>query len=373
MKKAFGLGVLALLVAGGAGWMFYGPQLREMVAQATPGASAAAPKAPQGGAGQQGTARNPIPVDVRVPRIGNARQQIEAVGSLRSNESVILRPEIAGRITEILFEEGQPVKRGMPLVRLDASIARAQVAQARANIALSRANFGRAEELYGKGAGTQRARDEATAKLQTDEAALALAQATLDKSTLLAPFDGVVGLRQVSVGDYVNPGQAMVNIESIEQLKVDFRIPEINAHLIAVNQNVRVRLDAMPGPTFDGTVFAIDPAIDPNGRAAILRARLPNPEKKLRPGMFARVTLVVEDRANAVLVPETALVPAGRDIYVLRVVDGRAVQTKVKPGLRRDGEVEIMEGLKAGEPIVVEGAVKLRDGQYVRATEIKGS
>lgn len=368
MKKALGFGVLAVLVAAGAGWHFYGPELRDKLAVVS-AAPAAAPATPP----QQGSERNPIPVDIRLPKLGNARHQIEAVGSLRSNESVILRPEIAGRITEILFEEGQPVKRGTPLVRLDASVARAQVAQARASIVLSRANFARADELFGKGAGTQRSKDEATAKLAADEATLALAQATLDKSTILAPFDGVLGLRQISVGDYVNPGQAMVNLEGLDQLKVDFRIPEVYSRLVAVNQVINLRLDALPGSSFEGKVYALDPALDPNGRAAILRARLPNSDKQLRPGMFARVTLTVEDRANAVLVPETALVPAGQDITVFKVVNGKAVQTKLRIGLRRAGEVEVLDGLAATDRIVVEGGVKLRDGQYVRQAEVKGS
>jgi len=358
MSRIIGFGVLALAVAAGAGWWLYGDQIRDKMA---PTAVASAPSGPQ-----QGSQQAPIAVDIRPVVLGRVRDQIEAVGSLRSNESVILRPEIAGRITEILFEEGQPVKRGTPLVRLDAAIPRAQVNQARASIALSRANHARAEELYGKGAGTQRARDEAVAKLSADEAALALAQATLDKSTIIAPFDGVLGLRNVSMGDYVNPGQALVNIESLDQLKVDFRIPEIYSQLIAVNQTIRVRLDAITGKSFEGKVYAIDPAFDPNGRAVILRARLPNPERQLNPGMFARVTLIVEERNNAMLVPETALVPMGRDVYAYRVVDGRAVQSKLRIGLRREGQVEILEGVERDDRIVAEGAQKLRNGQYVR-------
>lgn len=366
MKKALGLGVAAVLVLGAVGW-FYGAELQARLA---PGANASAPNSP---AAQLGSQQAPIPVAIRPVSTGQVRQQIEAVGSLLSDESVILRPEIAGRVTEILFDEGQPVKRGAPLVRLDSTIARAQVNQAKASIALSRANYERARELYGKGAGTQRAHEEALAKLATDEAALALAQAVLDKSTINAPFDGVMGLRQISVGDYVNPGQAMVNIESLDQLKVDFRIPEVHARLIAPNQAIRVRVDAMGGAEFDGRVYAIDPAFDPNGRAAILRARLPNPDRQLRPGMFARVTLIVEERANAVLVPETALNPVGAEFFVYRVVDGKAVQTKVKLGLRRGGSVEILDGLQSDDRIVAEGGQKLRDGQYVRAAAVGGT
>ena len=193
------------------------------------------------------TAASDVIVNAAHMKIGTIRRQIEAVGSLRSDELVIVRPEIAGRISEILFEEGQQVSRGTPLVRLDAAIARAQVEQQNASLALSRVNHERAQDLMRKGAGSQRAFDEALAKLRADEAALALAQATLDKSTLMAPFDGILGLRKVSVGDYVNPGQDIVNIEHIETLKVDFRVPETYAAQLKAGQAIRVSLDAIPG------------------------------------------------------------------------------------------------------------------------------
>ncbi len=367
MRKILGWAALGLAVAGGLGGWFYGAQIKAVLA---PGAAASAPVP---ASAPPGSEQSPIPVDIRPVTLGQTRQQIEAVGSLRSSESVILRPEIAGRITEILFDEGQPVKKGAPLVKLDATIPRAQVSQAKASIALSQANYNRAKELYGRGAGTQRAHEEALAKLATDEAALALAQAVLDKSTIVAPFDGIMGLRQISVGAYVNPGQAMVNIESLDQLKVDFRIPEVHAHLISVGQTIQVRVDAFPGRTFEGKVYAMDPAFDPEGRAAILRARLPNPDRRLNPGMFARVTLIVEDRANAILVPETALLPVGNDVYAFRVMDGQAVQTKLHIGIRRAGMVEVVDGLTKDDRIVAEGAHKLRDRQYIRASEVKGS
>jgi len=373
MNRTFSFGVLLLVAAVGFGGWVYGPEISSML---TPGSGAATGSKPAGGSSGDrpaGGQQAPIPVEIRPVSIGQVRQQIEAVGSLRSNESVIVRPEIAGRVTEILFEEGQAVKRGMPLVRLDSAIPRAQVNQARAAIALSRANFGRAEELFGKGAGTQRSRDEATAKLAADESSLALAQATLDKSTILAPFDGVLGLRQISIGDYVNPGQVMVNIENIDQLKVDFRIPEVHAPSLSPNMAIRLRLDALPGQNFDGRVYAIDPAFDPNGRAAILRARLPNSDRQLRPGMFARVTLIVEERSNAILVPETALVPVGGDVFVFRAINGKAVQTKIRIGLRRGGEVEVIEGLGRDDLIVAEGGAKLRDGQNIRPPSMKGA
>src|SRR6185369_5304759 len=199
MRWLIGIVIVAAIAAAGA-WHFIGH--RGTGSLAAVNATAAAPVAVEAG-----------PV-----KLTTVRRQIEAVGSLRSNESVIMRPEISGRITEILFDEGQQVRKGVPLFRLDAAIARAQVEQAKASLILSRANHERAEDLYRRGAGTQRARDEAIAKLHADDAALALAQATLDKATLLAPFDGVIGLRKVSVGDYVNPGQDLVNFENLEAL-----------------------------------------------------------------------------------------------------------------------------------------------------------
>jgi membrane fusion protein (multidrug efflux system) len=300
-------------------------------------------------------------------KLGTVRRQIEAVGSLRSNESVIIRPEVSGRIAEILFDEGQQVRKGTPLFRLDSAVARAQVEQAKASLILSRANHERAEDLYRRGAGTQRARDEAVSKLHADDATLSLAQATLDKMTLVAPFDGIIGLRRVSVGDYVNPGQDLVNFENLESLKVDFRVPEVYSMQLKVGQTVQINLDAIPNRTYDGAVYAIDPAHDPNGRAIILRARLPNRDGLLRSGMFARVTLLVEEHDQAIVVPETALVPIGQDQFIYRIVDGKAVMTKVRVGQRRRGQVEIIEGLAHDAVIVTEGAVKLRDGTAVRA------
>lgn len=345
--------VLVAAVAAAAAWHFMGNR---------PSGSLAA---------VNGAAPALVTVEAGPVTLSTVRRQIEAVGSLRSNESVILRPEISGRITEILFDEGQRVQKGMPLIRLDAAIARAQVEQAKASLVLSKANHERAEDLYRRGAGTQRARDEAVSKLRADEASLALAQATLDKATLLAPFDGIIGLRKVSVGDYVNPGQDLVNIENIEQLKVDFRVPEIYSMQLKVGQTVQVRLDAIPNSAYEGTVYAIDPAYDPNGRAIILRARLPNRDGLLRSGMFARVTLLVDERDQAIVVPETALVPIAGEHFIFRVVDGKAALTKVKIGLRRRGQVEIVDGLERDAVIVIEGAVKLRDGTAVRTVAPK--
>lgn len=351
MRWFIGIILIAVLVGAGLGWQHIAPYLSLQRTSAAPSAPAQV---------------NEIAVEATRVKIGSIRREIEAVGSLRSGESVIIRPEISGRVTEILFDEGTRVAKGQPLVRLDASVAKAQVAQQAAAVTLSRANQDRAADLMAKGAGSPRAHDEALARMRADEAALALAQAMLEKSTLNAPFDGVLGLRRISVGDYVNPGQEIVNIENLDAMKVDFRIPEVFALQLKVDQEIRVSLDAIQGKTFAGTVYAIDPALDPNGRAVILRARLNNKDSLLRSGMFARVVLVLDDMAQSILIPESALVPVGEEHFVYEVMEGRAKLTKIKAGKRRAGEVEVAEGLSEDSIVVTEGTLKLRDGAQVR-------
>ena len=351
MKLAVQLLVAALMlaVAGGAWWYFY------VQAPEASGATNAAARA--------GMA---VPVETVRAEVGPIQRRLSAVGSLRSNESVIVRPEIAGRIVEIPFEEGAQVERGATLVMLDDTIARAEVDQVQAALELSQANHERAVDLLRRNAGTTKARDEALAGLRSNQAALHLARARLEKTVIKAPFGGVVGLRKVSVGDFVGVGQDMVNLEQIDPLKADFRVAEIYLAALQRGQRIELTVDAFPGEKFTGEVYAIDPLIDESGRSILLRARLPNPEGVLRPGLFARVTLVLNEREDAVQVPEQALVPQGQDQYVFRVVDGKAVFTKVRVGIRREGMVEILDGVGPDDEVVTAGQLKIRDGAAVK-------
>jgi membrane fusion protein, multidrug efflux system len=338
-----------LAVAGGAWWYFY-----------------AAPPA-AGGPGQQAaTANMQIPVETAPAKVGPIQRRLTAVGSLRSNESVVVRPEIAGRIAEFKFDEGQSVKKGDPLVVLDDSVWRAQVEQAQAALELAQSNYERAVDLLKRKAGTTKARDEASAELRADQASLELAKARLDKTVLKAPFGGVVGLRKASVGDFIDVGKDIVNLEQIDPLKVDFRVAEVYVGAVKPGQNLQLGVDAFSGDRFEGEVYAIDPLIDESGRSILLRARLPNQDGRLRPGMFARISLVLNEREDAIQVPEQALVPQGQDQFVFKVVGGKAVFTKVKVGIRRDGMAEIVEGLGPGDQVVTAGQLKIRDGVPVK-------
>jgi membrane fusion protein (multidrug efflux system) len=351
--------IVLLAAAGGAYWYFV-----ELPAQS-------AAQAPAGAPGRGGPpAGFAMPVEAAPVRVGTSQRQVLAVGTIRSNESVIIRPEVAGRIVQINFIEGQKTKKGQVLVQLDSSMERAELVQAQAQLVLAKANYERADELVRRNAGTGRALDEARAALRTGEASVQLSQARLDKFTLVAPFDGVLGLRKVSVGDYVTVGAEMVNLEMIDPLKVDFRVPELFLATLRTGQKAAITVDAMPDRKFEAEVFAIDPLVDQAGRSVVIRARVPNPDDALRPGLFARVVLTIEERKNAVFVAEQSLVPVGDQHFLFKVVDKDGAKvvawTKVKIGERRKGEVEIIEGLVAGDTVVTAGLLKVRDGMKVQ-------
>ncbi|KAA0594713.1 membrane fusion protein (multidrug efflux system) [Azospirillum lipoferum] len=367
------LRIAALLVlaalAGGAYWYFVkqGGTVAGLTAMVNGVLSGGTPA--QGGAsgGASGGAKPPggappMPVEAAQVRVGVVERTVTAVGSLLSNESVVVRPEIAGRISEIAFKEGQRVTKGTVLVRLDDAIARATLAQAQASIAFSRAELSRADQLVRQNTGPLRNREQASAKLLADEAAVQLAKAQLDKQVIAAPFDGVLGLRKASVGDFVQAGKDIVNLEDIDTLKLDFRVPEMFLPAVKVGQTVKVAVDAFGGRSFEGTVYAIDPLVDVNGRALAIRARVPNPDGSLRPGLFARVSLTLTTVPDAVLIPEQAIVAFGKDQFVFKVVDGKVAQTRVTLGERRNAEVEIAKGLAPGDMVVTAGQLKIRDG-----------
>jgi len=289
---------------------------------------------------------------------------ITAVGSLLSDETVVLRPELAGLIREINFREGQPVAQGQVLLRLDDQIVRAELAQARANLALAQSQSARATRLQAEGFISKQAGDEARSKLAVEQAAVALARARLDKTVIVAPFAGVIGLRNVSVGDYVNAGQDLVQMEAVNPLKVDFRIPEQYLAQVQVGQTLDVGFDALPDALRVGEVYAISPVIDAGGRSLLVRAKVANDDGVLRPGMFARVQLLFS-RDKVLVVPEAALAPTGQVQYVYRVVEGRARRVEVLIGARRDGWVEVRSGLEEGDHVVVAGLQRLVDGAAV--------
>lgn len=323
-----------------------------------------------GGAGGGG----PVAVEVIAVRSANLQDDVSAVGSIRSNQSVMLRPEVSGRIAAINFTDGQPVKKGQVLVALDDSVNRAETAQARAELELAQNNLKRTQELAERKFVSERARDEASSNVRVLEAKLRLSETRLAKMTVLAPFDGVVGIRSISVGDYVKDGADLVNLEDVSQVKADFRLPERYQPQVRRGQSIELMADALPDRRFRATVEAINPMLDVAGRAVAIRAVAANTNGALRPGMFARVRLIFSEKKGVLMVPEEALVPDGEKVYVYRVVDGKAMRSEVKTGLRREAEVEILSGVKLGDMIVKSGQLRLqRDAMPVRVMGAPGA
>jgi membrane fusion protein (multidrug efflux system) len=295
-------------------------------------------------------------------------ESVSAIGTLKSNEAVMIRSEINGRIVEIGFDEGQPVKKGTVLFRLDNTIFRAELAEVEARQLLSQRNYERAKALEGRGHGSVETLDRALAQRRVDQASVNLVRARMEKSIIHAPFDGIVGLRRISVGDYVEAGNDLVNLENIDRIKVDFRLPERYMRVVRTEGAIRITPDALPGKAFDGRIYAIDPQIDPAVRSIAVRALLSNAGRVLRPGMFVRISLIIDRAQKALVVPEEAIVRRGNQQFVFRILKGSAILTPVKLGLRETGRVEVVEGLSVGDTLVTAGHAKLREGSRVDVT-----
>ena len=431
------ISVLGIAVVGAGAWWYQNQPAKaaaEGQSASAPSPQPGAPGAATGGAGGGGspaggrTGGGKPSVEVAQVELMDLVDETQTVGSLRSRQGVILRPEVSGRITKLNFRDGDRVKKGQLLVQFDDQLPAAQVQQALAelNIAkenytrnaehvpaaqvqlaqaelnIAKANYTRNAELVAQNFISRRTLDESAAAQQVAEAKLAtqdfISRRTLDESAaaqqvaeaklalaraaearlkIIAPFDGLAGIRSVNVGDYLKDGADIVNLEDMDAIFVDYRLPERFQTKIRRGQYSAVELDALPGRKFAATVLAIDPLIDANGRSVGVRACIDNRRLQLRPGMFARVNAVFGQRDNARVIPEEAIVPQGGKQFVIKVVNGSTPNSRVtqraevKLGLRSPGKVEVLEGLEPGETVVTAGQQRLqRDGTEVRVIDL---
>ena len=322
-----------------------------------------------GPGGQSAGPSGPVPVEVGRVEAMRLEDDTQAVGTVRSRQGVMLRPEVSGRIAKLSFSDGQRVRRSQLLVQLDDSLQRAQLQQAEAQASIARTNLQRNQDLLAQNFISKSAVDQSGSNLEVAEAQVALAKAQLARMQIVAPFDGVVGLRMVNVGDYVKDGADLVNIEDLSSVWVDFRLPERFIARLKPGQGVQVTLDALPGRKYTGRIEALDSQLDANGRSVLVRAKLANAGGELRAGMYARSRVVFDVRENALVVPEEALVPLGDKQYIFKVVDedGKKLARRVEAriGQRVPGKVEVLEGMKLGDVVIIAGQSRLGAGASV--------
>lgn len=297
-------------------------------------------------------------------------ETIEAVGTLMADESVEIKGEADGTITAIHFQEGQQVKAGQLLVELDQSKLRASLEEAQANLKMAESTRQRYASLIQSRAVSQQEADQSEAAWAANKALAERLEAELKDATLEAPFDGIAGARMMSVGQYIPRGTAVTTVVDLDPMKLEFRIPERYMGQVRLKQPVKLETDAYPGAGITGEVYFINPIVDTDSRTVLLKAAVPNPDGRLRHGMFARAELIIEIKEKSVVIPETALLHQG-DLTFVYAIDGeqKAQMRPVKVGLRLPGAVEIVEGLKAGEQVVAEGHQKLFPGVKVNSRQ----
>ena len=283
-----------------------------------------------------------------------------------------LRAEVPGQIIELHFDDGQPVIKGEPLFSIEATVLEAEANEARANAEQSEAAYERAKELIDDKLISATNFDSARANYNVSIARLLSSQARLSKTLIRAPFDGYVGLRKINIGDYATIGQELVDVVQLDPLRVEFSVPETLLGQLKPAQKIAVSIDAYPEETFNGVITAIAPQIDVTGHSVMIRARLPNPDLKLRPGLFAQVSVTLAIKLDALMVPEQAIWPIGQTKTIFVVENAKAVQKTVTTGQRQPGRVEIKSGIIAGEELVTAGQMKIFDGAAVQTIPATG-
>ncbi|MEN9982233.1 MAG: hypothetical protein RJB10_534 [Pseudomonadota bacterium] len=380
--------VVGIAVSSVAAWWYQNkaPATSLPISNAAQTSASTTPSA--SGSNPTGAAASGAGAPARPPSVESAKVEVmkltddtQAVGSLKSRQGVTVRPEVSGRITQLNFKDGERVKKGQLLVQFDDQLQQAQVKQSQAELSIAQANHKRNQELVAQNFISKRSVEESAANLEVAQAKLSLSQATASRLKIMAPFDGMTGIRTVNVGDYLKDGGDIVNIEDIAAVYVDFRLPERFQSKVKKGQKAQVDMDALPGRKFTAVIQAIDPMLDANGRSVGVRACIDNRQNQLRPGMFARVNTVFSEREKAIVVPEEAIVPQAGKQFVIKLLDGADKGTEketkttqrveVKVGIRRPGKVEILEGLAEGDEVVTAGQQRAqKDGTAVKVVEL---
>jgi membrane fusion protein, multidrug efflux system len=346
----------ALITAAGFSML---PQLREGEEKASGYALARTPSKP------------PVPVITAVATYEAFRETVEALGTAKANESVVVTPTLEERVVDILFEDGKSVRKGQILVKLDDSEARYQLEEAKAALREQMKQYERFRKLA-KTNSTSRSRlDEERSLLEIAEARVAFLKAQLRDYTIRAPFAGTLGIRQISKGAVVDSDTILTTLDDTTIVKLDFTVPETYLGALNIGMNVAAQSPAYPDRKFKGAVTAISSRVDPETRSLTVRARIPNPDQLLKPGMLLTVELV-KDLTQALIIPEEAVILDRDKKFVLLVkADNKVEKREIATGRRSPGKVEIISGLNAGQQVIISGITRVRPGGSVNVVEIR--
>lgn len=321
---------------------------------------------PQSEPDQRRAAGRAVPVVTYTVTTGQFVDRIEALGTVRANESVTLSAQVTEKVTKVNFEDGQLVERGDVLLEFTSEEESALLAEAQATLDEAEQQLARIEGLVKNGNATRARLDDQIRQVKGARAQVSAIEARLADRLLKAPFDGVLGFRRVSPGTLVEPGTPVATLDEIDPVKADFTVPEGYLGALSVGLEVQARSAAYPNEVFRGSVSAIDSRIDPISRTASVRSIIPNDDGRLRPGMLVTID-VVRTRDTVTLVPEEVIIPREDKEYVLVVADDGTVSTKtIETGRRQPGIVEVLSGLSIGESLVAEGVTRARPGGKVR-------
>ncbi len=339
---------------------------RHILAATLATASVAACSEGQDGSAGAGGGRPPTPVEVTAAITDTVVDAIYATGEIEAVQSIEVRPEVTGRLTEILAREGREVTRGTPLFKVDDAELRAEVARLEAERDLAVQALARIQDLIEQNASSEADLEVAEANSRSAEARLELQQVRLERTVVRAAFAGVVGQRYVSLGDYVTSSTRLTTLQTVDPQRAVFRVPERHAERLAVGQEVTFQVAAVPEEILVGDVDFIDPIVELPARTITVKARVSNRRRVLKPGMFIEVRLATEQRPNAVIVPEDAILPlSGADYVWVITEESTATRRQVQLGVRVPGFVEILDGVALGEQVVVGGLERLSEGAPV--------
>jgi len=307
----------------------------------------------------------PMPVDVDTARRRSVVDAVRVTGRIEAEQAVELRPDEQGRIVALLFEEGQSVAAGTPLVRIDDALLRAQAERSIADRDLTRQQLARIRRLRADNAASPADLERVEAAARSAEAALGVLQLQIERSTVRAPFAGVVGQRFVSRGDYVTTASRLLTLQTTDPQRAVIEVPERHASQLRRGQPLDFTVASQPGRTFRAVVEFIDPVVQPGNRTIVVKAKAPNRDRQLKAGMFIEARLATGTRADAIVVPEDAVQPLRTANVIWAVVGGKASRRVVELGTRSQGVVEILKGVEAGELVVVGGLERMAEGMPV--------